>query len=94
MAAGEIDLIAFTSKPQVRRLFKVAQNSGLELKLENGMAKTTVAAVGPVVKEVLQSYGCEVSVMPSKSYFMKPLVRAVELLYLNSDRDPDSEPGH
>ncbi len=84
MAAGEVDLIAFTSKPQVRRLFEVAQQSNLTDELQSGMGKTKIAAVGPVVKEFLSSYGCEVSVMPTKSYFMKPLVRSVELLYADS----------
>lgn len=84
LAAGEVDVIAFTSKPQVRRLFEVARQSDLEEELQCGMANTNIAAVGPVVKEVLSSYGCEVCAMPSESYFMKPLVRSVELLYADS----------
>ncbi|PCI80767.1 MAG: uroporphyrinogen III synthase HEM4 [SAR86 cluster bacterium] len=78
MFADEIDFIAFTSMPQVRRLFSVADKAGLRPKLMAGLAKTKIAAVGPVVAELLDTYGCEVSAMPASSYFMKPLVRAME----------------
>ena len=81
MAAGAVDLIAFTSKPQVRRLFKLAKTAALEAELQRGLEITHIAAIGPVVKQVLLDHGCEVSVMPEKSYFMKPLVSAVEALY-------------
>ncbi|MCH7817417.1 MAG: uroporphyrinogen-III synthase [Proteobacteria bacterium] len=94
LAKGEVDLVAFTSQPQVRRLITLAQEAGLETELRRGLARTKIASVGPLVKDALLAFGCEVNVMPTKSYFMKPLVRAIEDLYSNSvesslDQAPD-----
>lgn len=74
MAQGRIDAIAFTSQPQYRRLRDVAQTHGLEALLAQGLARVKVAAVGPVVAEELKRAGVRVDLMPSDSYFMKPLV--------------------
>ena len=75
--AGAIDAIAFTSQPQLKRLQEVARRRGLEDALERGMAKTTVAAVGPVVRDQLEEAGDRVQVMPERAFFMKPLVTAI-----------------
>jgi uroporphyrinogen-III synthase len=77
LAAGAIDVVALTSGPQVRRLFEVAQTRGLTERLRTGLARTTVAAIGPVVAEALRQRGCAPAVMPSGRYFMKPLVSAI-----------------
>lgn len=86
---GRIDLIAFTSKSQISRLFAVARKEGLQDKLEQGLARTHVAAIGPIVRDELLSYGCEVHIMPSSSFFMKPLVRAAEQMYAR-DGSPET----
>ncbi len=78
MAAGELDAIAFTSQPQVRRLWRVAATHQLETALRDGLARTVVAAVGPVVAAALEEQGVAVQVMPTSSYFMKPLVAELE----------------
>lgn len=77
MAAGLIDAIAFTSGPQVRRLFDVAHAANQDERLRIALAKTTVAAVGPVVAGELLRRGVTVAVMPTDTYFMKPLVSAI-----------------
>jgi len=74
MAAGEIDAIAFTSRPQVERLFAAAPAEAVRASL----ARTQVAAVGPVVAQELCARGIAVRTVPAESYFMKPLVRALE----------------
>ncbi|MFO7278348.1 MAG: uroporphyrinogen-III synthase [Pseudomonadota bacterium] len=74
MAAGEVDAIAFTSTPQVERLFAV----GPEPLVRDALSRTLVAAVGPVVGEALRERGIEVQSMPSGSYFLKPLTNALE----------------
>lgn len=84
MSGGEVDLIAFTSMPQVRRLFKVAEEAQLTDALNLALSNLVVAAVGPVVRDLLQEYGCNVRVMPEESYFMKPLVRAMEIYFSRS----------
>lgn len=78
MASGQIDMIAFTSKPQLRRLLAVATNNDRLDVLRQGMSRTLVAAIGPVVRQELEKAGFSVSVMPESSFFMKPLVRAAE----------------
>ena len=78
LAGGRVDMLAFTSKPQVRRLFRVARERQLEAALQQGLQQCLIAAVGPVVRGELEAHGCQVQVMPSGSWFMKPLVRAAE----------------
>ena len=81
LADGGIAAIAFTSKAQVARLFEVAHARGLESQLRAGLARTRVAAVGPVVSADLESAGVHVDAMPAESYSMKPLVTSLcELL--------------
>jgi uroporphyrinogen-III synthase len=77
MASGEIDAIAFTSSPQVRRLFEVAKATQREQALDTALRATAIAAVGPVVAEDLKRRGFNVSIIPDHSYFMKPLVTAI-----------------
>lgn len=73
--AGGLDAIAFTSSPQVRRLFQVARRCQLEEPLRQGLDDILVAAVGPVVADSLRQKGVTVDLMPESTYFMKPLVR-------------------
>lgn len=81
LAAGQIDLLAFTSQPQVHRLFDVALKHHLHAELSAGMRQVKIAAIGPIVSEALKAHGCQVDVMPAKSYFMKPLVTAAEQIF-------------
>lgn len=74
VAAGEVDAIAFTSTPQVRRLQEVAKEAAVEGLLLQGLARLKVAAIGPVVADDLRQRGIRVDVMPKESFFMKPLV--------------------
>jgi uroporphyrinogen-III synthase len=39
--------------------------------------RTTIAAIGPVVAEAVRRHGLAPAIMPSRSYFMKPLVSAI-----------------
>jgi uroporphyrinogen-III synthase len=73
MAAGEVDIIAFTSMSQVKRLFDACP---LDV-LKAAFATVQVAAVGPVVRDALLAQGVQVNCMPDDSFFMKPLVTAM-----------------
>ena len=84
MAAGEVDLIAFTSSPQLRRLQEVAKAAGAEVLLAAGLRRTTIAAVGPVVARALADAGATVAMMPAANFHMKPMVEAI-LAALSSD---------
>jgi uroporphyrinogen-III synthase len=78
MAKGRVDAIALTSSGQARRLFDVAAAHGYETQLREGLAKTPIASVGPVVSDELQSHGLHASISPPEgAYFMKPLISAM-----------------
>jgi uroporphyrinogen-III synthase len=77
MAAGGVDVIAFTSSPQVDRLFAVAKATQREKALQAALAATAIAAVGPVVAADLQRRGVNATITPDGTYFMKPLVTAI-----------------
>lgn len=83
MSNGRINVIAFTSQPQIHRLFQVAKQNQLEAELKAGLSLCHVAAVGPVVKEVLNNKGITVEIMPERTFFMKPMVTAI-VKFLNA----------
>src|SRR5262245_60385834 len=57
LEAGGVDALVFTSSPQVERLYAVAARRDLGLTLAAGLARTCVAAVGPVVADALREHG-------------------------------------
>src|SRR6476469_3159281 len=78
MAAGRIDAIALTNLGQVRRLVEVARARGYEERLRDGLARTPIASVGPVVSDELKSHGLRTDIAPANdAYFMKPLISAM-----------------
>ena len=78
MAQGRIDAIALTSSGQVRRLVEVAQAHRCEVRLRDGLARTPIASVGPVVSDELTSHGLRTDIYPANdAYFMKPLISAM-----------------
>ncbi len=70
---ARVDVIAFTSSSQVDRLFAIGGAATLL-----ALAKTQVAAVGPIVADNLRRRGVTVRFMPSESFFMKPLTSTLE----------------
>ena len=78
MAQGRIDAIALTNLGQVRRLFEVAKARQCEAQLRDGLARTPIASVGPVVSDELKSHGLRADISPANdAYFMKPLISAM-----------------
>jgi uroporphyrinogen-III synthase len=77
MAEGEVDVIAFTSSPQVRRLEDVARSYQREARLAAAFRRTKVASVGPVVTEALQRIGVAPAITTDGAFFMKPLVNKI-----------------
>jgi uroporphyrinogen-III synthase len=75
MSAGSVDAIVFTSSPQMDRLFEVAQERQQLEALKQGLSRTLVAAVGPIVQENLQKRGVTVQVCPEQGFVMKNLVQ-------------------
>ncbi|MES1931134.1 uroporphyrinogen III synthase HEM4 [Salinisphaera shabanensis T35B1] len=77
IVAGQLDAVAFTSSPQIKRLYKVARANERADALTSALNGLCVAAVGPLVGERLEAEGVQVTLMPDSNYFMKPLVRAM-----------------
>jgi uroporphyrinogen-III synthase len=78
MARGTIDALALTSSGQARRLFDVAATHNCEARLREGLQKTPIASVGPVVTDELQTHGLHPAILPPEgAYFMKPLISAM-----------------
>ncbi len=80
MTSGRIDAVALTSSGQVRRLIEVARSHGFEAQLRDGLARTKIASVGPVVSEELKAHGLRTDIYPANdAFFMKPLISAMSL---------------
>ena len=84
MANGEIAAILFTSSPQVQRLARFANRADLSDILTTGFEKTRIGAIGPIVRNELESHGLQVSIFPDGPFTMKPLVRAVVRMFQES----------
>jgi uroporphyrinogen-III synthase len=78
MAAGEIDVLAFTSSPQVDRLYEVVKERSLDAKLQKALERTTIAAVGPVIADNLRARGAKADICPEQGFVMKNLVKYIE----------------
>lgn len=78
LAAGDVQVIVFTSSPQVDRLYEVAAEQGLEKDLRRGLEQTQVAAVGPVLAEHLRHKGARVDICPEQGFVMKNLVQQIK----------------
>jgi uroporphyrinogen-III synthase len=88
LARGEIDAVAFTSQSQYKRLLEVARLYGKQGQLENGLQRTLLAAVGPIVAAQLEAAGLKVAVMPERTWFMKPPVTALQRYFELAARVP------
>lgn len=75
---GAVAVLIFTSSPQVDRLLEVATERGLEAALRQGLARTRVAAVGPVIGQHLQEQGIRVDIQPAQGFVMKNLVQQIK----------------
>jgi uroporphyrinogen-III synthase len=84
LSEGNIDVIGFTSKAQFSRLQNVAKKFELSEQLSLGLKETKIAAVGPVVAEQLEEAGFDIAVMPEDKFFMKPMVTAIESLFVEA----------
>jgi uroporphyrinogen-III synthase len=78
LAGWDVDVLVFTSSPQVDRLYEVARDQGLGEVLRQGLGRTLVAAVGPVVAENLQARGASVHICPEQGFVMKNLVQHIK----------------
>ena len=66
VAAGDADVVLFTSAHQVRNMLKVASDEDLEDALREGIRKTVVASIGPTTSECLRENRLPVDFEPSQ----------------------------
>jgi uroporphyrinogen-III synthase len=78
LESGEVDVLFFTSSSQVDRLHEVAERCGLVDVLRNGLARTRIAAVGPVLADHLRKHGARVDICPEQGFVMKNLVQHIK----------------
>ncbi len=83
---GTVDAMVFTSSAQVDRLYEVARLRGLDDALRNGLARTRIAAVGPVLAEHLRRRGAAASICPEQGFVMKNLVQHVKRALADIDQ--------
>lgn len=81
MSSGDIDLIAFTSSPQIRRLQQVAGKTNRAEALATAMQRTQIAAIGPVTAEAVTRAGWKPTLELEGSLHLKPFVGAISELY-------------
>jgi uroporphyrinogen-III synthase len=78
LARGEVDVLVFTSSPQVDRLYEVAAEQSVQATLGQGLQRVRVAAVGPIVADSLRQRGVTVHICPEQGFVMKNLVQQIK----------------
>jgi uroporphyrinogen-III synthase len=84
LSRGKVDVLVFTSSPQVDRLFEVAEKRGASETLVEGLRRTQVAAVGPVLCGHLAARGVRIDICPEQGFVMKNLVQLIKRRVLSS----------
>lgn len=75
LAAGQRDVLLFTSAHQVVNLLRVAADLGLADRVRQQLAETVIASVGPTTSEALRDQGLSVDIQPEQPK-LGPLVIA------------------
>jgi uroporphyrinogen-III synthase len=65
LAAGEIDVVMFTTSMQLAHLFQIAAEMNLEEQMRRGLGSAIVASIGPTTSEELQRRGIRADLEPS-----------------------------
>lgn len=77
MAAGKVDLIAFTSQLQVHRLQQVGERLSLQRELKQAFERTRIAAIGPVTADAVARAGGKAAVQPASNFHLKRFVAEI-----------------
>jgi uroporphyrinogen-III synthase len=90
--AGRVDVLAFTSSPQVTNVFAVAERLGLTGEFRRVLSqRVPVAAIGPVCASALRERGVLASIRPDKGT-MGALVHAIAE-HIAANGTPDGRRG-
>jgi uroporphyrinogen-III synthase len=86
LLSGEVDVVTFTSAPQVSALFSHATRIGRDEELVRAMRETlVVAAIGRVTNRALEERGCGARIIPASSK-LAPMVEAIARCFEEGDR--------
>ena len=77
-AADQVDVVVFTSSPQVDRLYEVIGQRGLQEAWQRALGRTRIAAVGPLVADNLRNRKARVDICPEQGFVMKNLVQLIK----------------
>jgi len=77
LITGRVEIVAFTSSPQIKHLFAVAERLGLRNEVVAALRdRLTVAVVGPVCEALLREHGITPQIQPERGT-MGALVHSV-----------------
>jgi len=65
LAAGECDVVLFTTARQIAHLMRVAAEQGFEAEVLDGLRKARIASIGPTTTEALEEFGVTPDFEPS-----------------------------
>jgi uroporphyrinogen-III synthase len=66
LAAGQIDIVVFTSSIQLDHLLEIARGLGLEAEVLDALRhRAAIASIGPVMTATLASYGLAADIVPN-----------------------------
>ena len=65
LSRGEIDVVMFTSSPQVHHLFQFAEDMNLRDQLLRGLSRAVVASIGPTTSSTLRDFGIRADLEPT-----------------------------
>lgn len=65
VAAGEFDVVLFTTSIQIPHLLRIARQEGIEQEVLEGLRRLVIASVGPTTSETLREHGLEPDLEPS-----------------------------
>lgn len=71
----QLDILVLTSIVQIKRLRAVAKKQAREAQLIAALKTIYIAAIGPIVAQMLNEMDIPIAIMPDDKFFMKPLVR-------------------
>jgi uroporphyrinogen-III synthase len=65
IAAGKVEVALFTTSIQVKHLFRIAAEAGLEQAVHDGLRKMAIASIGPTTSEALEEFGVQADIVPT-----------------------------
>lgn len=90
LAAGKVDVVAFTSPSTVKSLISNARQFNLEKEITDRLQRVVVASIGSTTRKVLEDLGFQVQVMPSE-YTVEALAKEIARHFQKNDEQTGIE---